>query len=53
MDVKTLSTLFYFLAVAMLTAWAVESSRSSRGTKSLLFCGMLMAGLGFSLPMAM
>lgn len=53
MDVKTLSTLFYFLAVAMLTAWAVESSRSSRGTKSLLFCGTLMAGLGFSLPMAM
>ena len=53
MNVKTLSTLFYLLAVAMLTAWAVESSRSSRGTKSLLVCGALMAGLGFSLPMAM
>ncbi len=53
MDVKTLSTLFYFLAVAMLSVWTVESSRNSRGTKSLLVCGALMAGLGFSLPMAM
>ena len=53
MDVKTLSTLFYCLAAAMVTAWAVESARASGGTKSLLLCGMLMAGLGFSLPMAM
>jgi hypothetical protein len=53
MDVKTLSVLFYALSVAMLAAWAVESARASPGTKSLLFCGMLMAGLGFGLPMAM
>lgn len=53
MDVNTLSIIFYVLSVAMLATWAVESARSSPGTKSLLFCGMLMAGLGFSLPMAM
>ena len=53
MDAKTLSILFYVLSVAMLAVWAVESARSSPGTKSLLFCGMLMAGMGFSLPMTM
>ena len=53
MDVKTLSILFYILSVAMLAVWAIESARSSPGTKSLLFCGLLMAGMGFGLPMAM
>jgi hypothetical protein len=53
MDVKTLSTVFYVLSVAMLAVWAVESARSSPGTKSLLLCGMLMAAFGFSLPLAM
>ena len=53
MDVKTLSTLFYVLSTAMLVVWMVESARSTPGTKSLLFCGMLMAGLGLGLPMAM
>ena len=53
MDVKTLSMLFYMLSVAMLAVWAVESARSSQGTKSLLFCGLLTAGMGFSLPMTM
>jgi hypothetical protein len=53
MDVKTLSVIFYVLSVAMLSTWAVESARASAGTKSLLLCGMLMAGMGYGLPMAM
>ena len=53
MDVKTLSVIFYMLSAAMLAAWSVESARSSSGPKSLLFFGMLMAGMGLGLPMAM
>ena len=53
MDIKTLSALFYVLSTAMLMVWMVESARSTPGTKSLLFCGMLMAGLGFGLPLAL
>jgi hypothetical protein len=53
MDIKTVSIVFWVLSVAMLSVWTVESARNRRGTKSLLLCGVLMAGFGWALPQTM
>ena len=53
MDVNALATLCYVLSGTILALWAVESAMARPGSKSLFICGMLMAGVAFSLPRAL
>jgi hypothetical protein len=52
MDAGTVSIIFYVLSFLTLTLWSVESAMAKGGTRSLLICGVLMAGVAFGLPRA-
>jgi hypothetical protein len=53
MDAGFVSIICYAVAAAILVFWMVESALSRPGSAKLFLCGLMMAGIGLSLPMAL